>query len=176
MPNNISFMKYALKSVPGLTGGGVPHGVEYGHRITVMKSQCLYVHFSEATLCLKYVLCTYAALQSPIYDERQTQSAKVLAMGTFVQTIHVTWGRLNQIFPTKIYVVFATKMLCFHKVWLLWVSIGFQLKRFENSQAEKFENGLAHLRLALHPDDFKASGTPARGTQTMGRDISTLFG
>ena len=26
MPNNISFMKYALKSVPGLADVGVPHG------------------------------------------------------------------------------------------------------------------------------------------------------
>ena len=26
MPNNVSFMKYALKSVPGLADVGVPHG------------------------------------------------------------------------------------------------------------------------------------------------------
>ena len=32
MPNNISSMKYALKSVPGLADFGVPHGVEYGPR------------------------------------------------------------------------------------------------------------------------------------------------
>ena len=30
MPNNISSMKYALKSVPGLADGGVPHGDEDG--------------------------------------------------------------------------------------------------------------------------------------------------
>ena len=28
MPNNISFMKYALKSVPGIADVGVPHGGE----------------------------------------------------------------------------------------------------------------------------------------------------
>ena len=32
MPNNISFMKYALKSVPGLADVGVPHGVGDGPR------------------------------------------------------------------------------------------------------------------------------------------------
>ena len=32
MPNNISSMKYALKSVPGLADVGVPHGVEDGPR------------------------------------------------------------------------------------------------------------------------------------------------
>ena len=30
MPNNISYMKYALKSVPGLADVGVPHGVGDG--------------------------------------------------------------------------------------------------------------------------------------------------
>ena len=32
MPNNVSSMKYALKSVPGLADVGVPHGVEDGPR------------------------------------------------------------------------------------------------------------------------------------------------
>ena len=32
MPNNISYMKYALKSVPGLADVGVPHGVGDGPR------------------------------------------------------------------------------------------------------------------------------------------------
>ena len=32
MPNNVSSMKYALKSVPGLADVGVPHGVEDGAR------------------------------------------------------------------------------------------------------------------------------------------------
>ena len=32
MPNNISFMKYALKSVPGLADVGVPHGDGDGPR------------------------------------------------------------------------------------------------------------------------------------------------
>ena len=32
MPNNISSMKYALKSVPGLADVGVPHGDEDGPR------------------------------------------------------------------------------------------------------------------------------------------------
>ena len=32
MPNNISSMKYALKSVPGLADVGVPHGDENGPR------------------------------------------------------------------------------------------------------------------------------------------------
>ena len=32
MPDNTSFMKYALKSVPGLADVGVPHGVEDGPR------------------------------------------------------------------------------------------------------------------------------------------------
>ena len=30
MPNNVSSMKYALKSVPGLADVGVPHGDEDG--------------------------------------------------------------------------------------------------------------------------------------------------
>ena len=34
MPNNFSFMKYALKSVPGFADVGVPHGVEDGPRTT----------------------------------------------------------------------------------------------------------------------------------------------
>ena len=34
LPNNTSFMKYALKSVPGLADVGVPHGVEDGPRTT----------------------------------------------------------------------------------------------------------------------------------------------
>ena len=34
MPNNVSSMKYALKSVPGLADVGVPHGVEDGPRTT----------------------------------------------------------------------------------------------------------------------------------------------
>ena len=32
MPNNISSMKYVLKSVPGLADVGVPHGVGDGPR------------------------------------------------------------------------------------------------------------------------------------------------
>ena len=32
MPNNVSSMKYALKSVPGLADVWVPHGVEDGPR------------------------------------------------------------------------------------------------------------------------------------------------
>ena len=32
MPNNVSFMKHALKSAPGLSDVGVPHGVEDGPR------------------------------------------------------------------------------------------------------------------------------------------------
>ena len=32
IPNNISFMKYALKSVPGLADVGVPHGDGDGPR------------------------------------------------------------------------------------------------------------------------------------------------
>ena len=32
MPNYVSSMKYALKSVPGLADVGVPHGVEDGPR------------------------------------------------------------------------------------------------------------------------------------------------
>ena len=32
MPNNISSMKYSLKSVPGLADVGVPHGVGDGPR------------------------------------------------------------------------------------------------------------------------------------------------
>ena len=32
MPNNIFFMKHALKSVPGLADGGVPHGNGDGPR------------------------------------------------------------------------------------------------------------------------------------------------
>ena len=32
MPNNISFMMYALKSVPGLADAGVPHGGGDGPR------------------------------------------------------------------------------------------------------------------------------------------------
>ena len=32
MPNNISSMTFALKSVPGLADVGVPHGVEDGPR------------------------------------------------------------------------------------------------------------------------------------------------
>ena len=32
MPNNVSSMKYALKSVPGLADVGVPQGDEYGPR------------------------------------------------------------------------------------------------------------------------------------------------
>ena len=32
MPNNVSSMKYALKSVPGLADVGVPHGVGVGLR------------------------------------------------------------------------------------------------------------------------------------------------
>ena len=32
MPNNISSMQYSLKSVPGSTDVGVPHGVEDGPR------------------------------------------------------------------------------------------------------------------------------------------------
>ena len=32
MPNNVSFMKHALKSVPGLADVGVPHGVGDGPR------------------------------------------------------------------------------------------------------------------------------------------------
>ena len=32
MPNNVSPMKYALKSVPGLADAGVPHGVGDGPR------------------------------------------------------------------------------------------------------------------------------------------------
>ena len=32
IPNNISFMKYALKSVPGLADDGVPHGNGDGPR------------------------------------------------------------------------------------------------------------------------------------------------
>ena len=32
MPNNISSMKYAVKSVPGLADVGVPHGVGDGPR------------------------------------------------------------------------------------------------------------------------------------------------
>ena len=32
MPNNISYMKYALKSVPGLADVGVPHGDGDGPR------------------------------------------------------------------------------------------------------------------------------------------------
>ena len=34
MPNNVSFMKYALKSVLGLADVGVPHGIEDGPRNT----------------------------------------------------------------------------------------------------------------------------------------------
>ena len=34
MPNNVSSMKYALKSVPGLADVWVPHGVEDGPRTT----------------------------------------------------------------------------------------------------------------------------------------------
>ena len=34
MPNNVSSMKYALKSVPGLADVRVPHGVEDGPRTT----------------------------------------------------------------------------------------------------------------------------------------------
>ena len=34
MPNNVSSMKYALKSVPGLADVGAPHGVEDGPRTT----------------------------------------------------------------------------------------------------------------------------------------------
>ena len=34
VPNNVSSMKYALKSVPGLADVGVPHGVEDGPRTT----------------------------------------------------------------------------------------------------------------------------------------------
>ena len=32
MPNNVSYMKYSLKSVPGSAYVGVPHGVEDGPR------------------------------------------------------------------------------------------------------------------------------------------------
>ena len=32
MPNNVSSLKYALKSVPGLADVEVPHGVEDGPR------------------------------------------------------------------------------------------------------------------------------------------------
>ena len=32
MPNNVSSMKYALKSIPGLADVGVPHGVGDGPR------------------------------------------------------------------------------------------------------------------------------------------------
>ena len=35
MPNNVSSMKYALKSVPGLADVWVPHGVEDGPRTLV---------------------------------------------------------------------------------------------------------------------------------------------
>ena len=38
MPNNVSSMKYALKSVPGLADVGVPHGVEDGPRTPVLGS------------------------------------------------------------------------------------------------------------------------------------------
>ena len=31
MPNNVSSMKYTLRSVPGLADVGVPHGVGDGH-------------------------------------------------------------------------------------------------------------------------------------------------
>ena len=36
MPNNVSFMKYALKSVLGLADVGVPHGDGDGPRTTQM--------------------------------------------------------------------------------------------------------------------------------------------
>ena len=38
MPNKISFMKYAPKTVPGVTNVGVPHGVGVGSRTS---SRCL---------------------------------------------------------------------------------------------------------------------------------------
>ena len=38
MPNNVSSMKYALKSVPGLADVGVPHGGEDGPRTQARRS------------------------------------------------------------------------------------------------------------------------------------------
>ena len=39
MPNNVSSMKYALKSVPGLADVGVPHGVGDGPVALVLGSR-----------------------------------------------------------------------------------------------------------------------------------------
>ena len=38
MPNNVSSMKYALKSVPGLADVGVPHGVGDGPQSSTQMS------------------------------------------------------------------------------------------------------------------------------------------
>ena len=64
MPNNVSSMKYALKSVSGLADVGVPHGVEDGPRTTprcvgrvCKKSQISNFGISN-NVCMFYEICS----------------------------------------------------------------------------------------------------------------------
>ena len=52
MPNNISSMKYALKSVPGLADVGVPHGARAGPRTPPRWLEAVWKKFQMTNLSL----------------------------------------------------------------------------------------------------------------------------